>query len=46
MARRFSFIVLFIGLIGGNLYSAESIQKKEAGVMIENERNKRFSKCS
>jgi S1-C subfamily serine protease len=39
MARRFSFIVLFIGLIGGNLYSAESIQKKEAGVMIENERN-------
>lgn len=39
MARRFSLVILLIGIFCGNVYSAEPILKKEAGVMLENERN-------
>ncbi|MDO9183205.1 MAG: trypsin-like peptidase domain-containing protein [Bacteriovorax sp.] len=39
MARRFSFIVLYIGLFCSNAWSLESVQKNESAPMLENERN-------
>lgn len=39
MARRFSLVILLIGIFCGDVYTAEPILKKEAGVMLENERN-------
>jgi S1-C subfamily serine protease len=39
MARCFSLVILWTSLIYSNVCSAESVLKKEAGSMLENERN-------
>lgn len=39
MAQRFGLTVLFMAVFCSNIYSAESLLKKEAPVMLENERN-------
>ena len=39
MDRRFSLVVLFMALIHINAYAADSVIKKEASLMLENERN-------